>query len=164
MAKKKDTKGGERYRDVAQNRRALHEYEILDRYEAGLVLTGSEVKSLRERGATIRDAYADVRDGEAWLLNAHIPEYHNASMIGHEPLRTRKLLLHRSEIAKVQGQLAEKGLALIPLRLFFTPQGIAKLELGLGRGKKLYDKRRSIAEREMRREADRAVRAAVKGR
>jgi SsrA-binding protein len=162
MAKENPKK--ERYRDVAQNRRALHEYDILDRFEAGIVLTGSEVKSLRERGATIRDAYAEVREGEAWLVNAHIPEYHNASMIGHEPLRTRKLLLHRSEIGRIASRLAEKGLSLIPLRLYFTPEGLAKLELGLGRGRRLYDKRRAIAEREMKREADRAVRAAVRGR
>jgi SsrA-binding protein len=158
MGKAKE-KGRERYRDIAQNRRALHEFEILERFEAGLVLTGSEVKSLRERGATIRDAYAEVRDGEAWLVNAHIPEYHNASMLGHEPLRTRKLLLHRQEIARIHGRLAEKGLTLVPLRLYFTPEGRAKIEIGLGRGRRLYDKRRAIAEREIRRDMDRAIRA-----
>jgi SsrA-binding protein len=158
MGKAKE-KGRERYRDVAQNRRALHEFEILDRFEAGLVLTGSEVKSLRERGATIRDAYAEVRDGEVWLVNAHIPEYHNASMLGHEPLRTRKLLLHRQEIARIHGRLAEKGLTLVPLRLYFTPEGRAKIEIGLGRGRRLYDKRRAIAEREIKRDMDRAIRA-----
>lgn len=150
----------ERYRDVAQNRRALHEFEIEDRFEAGIVLTGSEVKSLRERGATIRDAYAEVRDGELWLVNAHIPEYHNSSMLGHEPLRTRKLLMHRREIARIHGRLAEKGLTLVPLRLYFTAEGRAKIEIGLGRGRRLYDKRRAIAEREIKRDLDRTVRAA----
>jgi SsrA-binding protein len=148
-----------RYRDVAQNRRALHEYEILERVEAGLVLTGSEVKSLRERGASIREAYAEIRDGEAWLVGAHIPEYHNAGMIGHEPLRRRKLLLHRQEIAKIAGRLAERGLALIPLRLYFNEEGRAKIELGLGRGRRLHDKRRAIAEREIAREMERSIRA-----
>jgi SsrA-binding protein len=161
MAKEK---GKQRYRDVAQNRRALHEFTILDRFEAGIVLTGSEVKSLRERGATIRDAYAEVRDGEVWLVNAHIPEYFNAGMLGHEPLRTRKLLLHRQEIARLAGRLAEKGLTLVPLRLYFTAEGRAKIEIGVGRGRRLYDKRHAIAEREMKREADRAMRRAVRGR
>jgi SsrA-binding protein len=158
-AKKKD-KDTERYRDVAQNRRALHEFEIEDKFEAGLVLTGSEVKSLRESGATIRDAYAEVRDGELWLVNAHIPEYHNSSMLGHEPLRTRKLLMHRREIHRLRGRLVEKGLTLIPLRLYFTEGGLAKLQLGIGRGRRQYDKRRAIAEREINRDLARTIRAA----
>jgi SsrA-binding protein len=160
MGKAKKEKETERYRDVAQNRRALHEFEIEDKFEAGIVLTGSEVKSLRERGATIRDAYAEVRDGELWLVNAHIPEYHNASMVGHEPLRTRKLLMHRREIARIHSRLAEKGLTLIPLRLYFLDGQRAKLQLGLGRGRRLYDKRRAIAEREMTRDLARTVRTA----
>lgn len=160
MGKAKKDKDTERYRDVAQNRRALHEFEIEDKFEAGIVLTGSEVKSLRERGATIRDAYAEVRDGELWLVNAHIPEYHNASMMGHEPLRTRKLLMHKREIARIHSRLAEKGLTLIPLRLYFLDGGRAKLQLGLGRGRRLYDKRRAIAEREMTRDLARTTRAA----
>ncbi|HSJ74211.1 MAG TPA: SsrA-binding protein SmpB [Miltoncostaeaceae bacterium] len=160
MGAKKKRGGGvdERFRDVARNRRALHEYEILDRLEAGIVLQGTEVKGLRERGATITDAYVQIRDGEAWLINAHISEYGAAGGGGHDPRRTRKLLLHKREIERLAADLGEKGLALVPLRLYFS-EGRAKLELGLGRGKTLYDKRRAIAERDARREADRAVKA-----
>ncbi len=156
--KKRGGRGDERFRDVARNRRALHEYLILDRLEAGIVLQGSEVKGLRERGATITDAYVQIRGGEAWLINAHISEYDNAGGGGHDPRRTRKLLLHKREIERLASELGEKGLALVPLRLYFS-EGRAKLELGLGRGKTLYDKRRTIAERDARREADRAVKA-----
>jgi SsrA-binding protein len=156
--KKRGGRAGERFRDVARNRRALHEYEILDRLEAGIVLQGTEVKGLRERGATITDAYVQIRDGEAWLVNAHISEYDNAGYGGHDPRQTRKLLLHKREIERLASDLAEKGLALVPLRLYFK-EGRAKLELGLGRGKTLYDKRRAIAERDARREADRAMKA-----
>jgi len=148
----------ERYRDVAQNRKAFHEFEIVDRVEAGIVLLGSEVKGLRERGASIRDAYAQLRDGEAFLVGLHIPEYFNARF-GHEPTRTRKLLLNRREIDRIGVQLSEKGLSLVPLRIYFKGSR-AKVELGLGRGKKLYDKRRAIAERDAKRDADRAIRAA----
>ena len=160
MAARKKKGGGvdERFRDVARNRRALHEYEILERVEAGIVLQGTEVKGMRERGATISDAYVQIRHGEAWLVGAHISEYDNAGGGGHDPRRTRKLLLHKREIQRLAADLAEKGLALVPLRLYFT-EGRAKLELGLGRGKTLYDKRRAIAERDARREADRAVKA-----
>ena len=146
-------------RDVAQNRRARYEYEILETFEAGMVLEGSEVKGLRERGATIADAYVQLRGGEAWLVGAHIPEYHNAGMLGHDPQRTRKLLLHRREIESIGAQLQQKGLSLIPLRLYFK-DGRAKLEIGLGRGKALHDKRRTIAERDARREAERAIKVA----
>jgi SsrA-binding protein len=156
--KKSGGRGGERFRDVARNRRALHEYQILDRLEAGIVLRGTEVKGLRERGATITDAYVQIRDGEAWLVGAHISEYDNAGHGGHDPRRTRKLLLHKREIERLAQDLAEKGLSLVPLRLYFS-DGRAKLELGLGRGKTLYDKRRTIAERDARREADRAMKA-----
>jgi SsrA-binding protein len=159
MAPRKQRGGaGERFRDVARNRRALHEYEILDRLEAGIVLQGSEVKGLRERGATITDAYVQIRGGEAWLVGAHISEYDNAGHGGHDPRRTRKLLLHKREIERLAQALSEKGLSLVPLRLYFN-EGRAKLELGLGRGKTLYDKRRTLAERDARREADRAVKA-----
>jgi len=148
----------ERFRDVAQNRKAFHEFEILERVEAGIVLMGSEVKGLRERGASIRDAYAQLREGEVFLVGLHIPEYFNARF-GHEPTRTRKLLLNRREIERIGAQLSEKGLSLVPLRIYFKGSH-AKVELGLGRGKKLYDKRRAIAEREARRDADRARKAA----
>ncbi len=156
MAAKKTRQDAQR--DIARNRRALHEYEMVERYEAGMVLMGSEVKGLRERGATIRDAYAQVRDGEVYLVGLHIPEYFNARF-GHEPTRTRKLLLHRREIEKIQIAINEKGLSLIPIRMYFN-DGRAKVELGLGRGKRQYDKRRSIAEREAKRDADRAMMAA----
>ncbi len=145
----------DRYSDIARNRKALHEYDFEDRIEAGIVLMGSEVKGLRERGATIRDAYAQVRGGEIYLVGLHIPEHMN-SRFGHEPTRTRKLLLHRREIDKIIGAIAEKGLSLIPIRLYFSGSR-AKVELGLGRGRKQYDKRRQIAEREAKRDADRAM-------
>jgi len=146
-------------RDIARNRRALHEYEITERVEAGLVLVGSEVKGLRERGASIRDAYARIDGGEVWLVGLHIPEYWNARRDGHEPLRPRKLLLHRNEIRRLTIALTERGLSLIPLRLYWK-DGRAKVELGLGRGRQMHDKRRAIAERDARREAERAMRAA----
>jgi len=158
MAKRKDTAAARdaARKDVAQNRRARHEYEIVETVEAGMVLEGSEVKALRERGATIADAYVQLRGGEAWLVGAHIPEYHNAGMTGHDPQRTRKLLLHRREIEGLGASLQQKGLALVPLRLYFR-DGRAKMELGLGRGKTLYDKRRTLVERDARREAERAM-------
>lgn len=161
MAKKSTKKGerDERFRDVARNRRALHEYEILERYEAGLALEGTEVKGLRERGATIRDAYVQIRDGEAWLVGAHIADYVNSGYAGHDVMRTRKLLLHRREIESLARAVNEKGLTVVPLRLYFS-HGRAKLEIGVARGKSDYDKRRSIREREANREAERAMRAA----
>ena len=121
--KNRKTGAGERFKDVARNRRALHEYEITDRVEAGLVLQGSEVKGLRDRGATISDAYVQIRGGEAWLVGAHISEYDNAGYGGHDPRRTRKLLLHRREIERLASALAEKGLSLVPLRLYFSGGG-----------------------------------------
>jgi SsrA-binding protein len=157
--KKKDGERDERFRDIAQNRRALHEYEILERYEAGIALQGTEVKGLRERGATIRDAYVQVRNGEAWLVGAHIADYVNSGQTGHDVMRTRKLLLHRREIEKMARSVAEKGLAIVPLRMYFS-HGRAKLEIGVGRGKSTYDKRRTIAERDAKRDAERAMRAA----
>ena len=159
MASKKDQKGDDdRFRDVARNRRAFFEYEIVERIEAGMVLTGSEVKGLRGRGATIADAYVQIRQGEAWLVGAHISEFEQAGVMGHDPRRTRKLLLHRREIERLASALAEKGLSLVPLRIYFK-DGRAKTELGLGRGKAMHDKRRAIAERDARREADRAMKA-----
>ncbi len=151
-----------RFRDVAQNRKAFHEFEILDQFEAGIVLMGSEVKGLRGRGATISDAYVQIRQGEAWLVGAHISEFEQAGAMGHDPRRTRKLLLHRREIERLAAALAEKGLSLVPLRIYFK-DGRAKTELGLGRGKALHDKRRTIAERDARREADRAMKAVRRG-
>lgn len=160
MGKKTDkTAKNERFRDIARNRRATFEYEILERYEAGIALEGTEVKGLRERGATIRDAYVQVRNGEAWLVGAHIADYVNSGQAGHDVMRTRKLLLHRREIEKLARSVSEKGLAVVPLRMYFS-HGRAKLEIGVGRGKSTYDKRRAIAERDAEREAQRAMRAA----
>ncbi len=154
--RKKAAKDDDRFRDIARNRRAFFEYEITERFEAGIVLVGTEVKSLRERGASIVDAWVTIRDGEAWLMKATIHEYANGGYARHEPQRDRKLLLHRKEIERLQSRLAEKGLSLIPLRMYFK-EGRAKLELGLGRGKTLHDKRQTIVERETRREAARAM-------
>jgi SsrA-binding protein len=139
------------------NRRARHEYEILESLEAGLVLTGTEVKSVRAGGASLSEAYARFRDGEAWLMGMHVPPYKQGSFSNAEPNRPRKLLLHKEEIARLQGRVAEKGLTVVPLRLYFT-RGIAKVQLGLARGKKLWDKRADVAKREVEREIARHVR------
>lgn len=144
-------------RDVVVNRKARHDYHIDESIEAGLVLTGSEVKSLRAGKAQLKDSYARITRGELWLVNAHISDYAAASYLGHEPTASRKLLLHRREIDRLTGKVKEKGLTLIPLRLYFKG-GRAKVELGLGRGKKLHDKRAAIKEREGKREMDRALR------
>lgn len=142
---------------VATNRRARHEYEITDVFEAGLVLRGSEVKSLRAGNANISEAYAVIRDGEAWLVGAHIAPYDYARDGGHEPTRSRKLLLHRRQIDRLAGTIAEKRMALIPLRLYFK-DGRAKIELGLGKGRRAYDKRQAIRRREEQRDMERALR------
>ena len=142
---------------VATNRRARFEYEILDTYEAGLVLRGPEVKSLRAGKANLSDSYAIVRRGEAWLLNAHISPYEQANRENVESRRERKLLLHRSEIARLQGELADRGFTLVPTNLYFK-DGRAKVELGLARGKKLHDKRETIRRREEEREVQRTLR------
>jgi SsrA-binding protein len=142
-------------RAVATNRRARHDYQIEETYEAGLVLTGAEVKSLRAGRASLAEAYARVTDGEVWLENLHIPPYPNAAEQPHDPRRTRKLLLRRAEIERLIGKTQERGLTLVPMRLYFT-RGLAKLEIGLGRGKRRFEKRQAIAEREHRREMERA--------
>jgi len=142
---------------IARNRRARHDYQILDTWEAGIVLTGSEVKSLREGKANISDAYGIVQGGEVHLLNLHISPYEKASHFNHEPTRTRKLLLHRREIRKMIGAVERQGLTLVPLELYFK-KGMVKVALGLGRGKKLYDKRADEKKRDDDREMQRAVR------
>jgi len=144
---------------VARNKKARHEYFIEDTYEAGLVLTGTEVKSLREGRASLVDGFAQVRDGELWMHNVHIPEYNQGTWNNHTPRRLRKLLLHREEIQKLIGKTKETGLTLIPLELYFK-DGKAKVELGLARGKKDYDKRQTLLERTMKREAERDMSAA----
>jgi SsrA-binding protein len=141
---------------VAQNRRARHDYHIEDTVEAGLVLTGTEVKSLREGRASLVDGYAAISDGEAWLHNVHIPEYTQGTWTNHEPRRIRKLLLHRDQIRKLNAKTQETGLTIIPLAVYFK-DGYAKVEIGVARGKKSYDKRHSIAEREAKRDAARAM-------
>ena len=143
---------------IATNRKARHDYEILETYEAGLGLRGTEVKSLREGQVNFKDSYAAIDRGEGWLIGCHIAPYHHGTDANHDPDRSRKLLLHRREIARLLGKVAERGLTLIPLRLYFK-EGRAKLEIGLARGKKLHDKRASIRERDARREMDKEVRA-----
>jgi SsrA-binding protein len=142
---------------VASNRRALHDYEILDRFEAGLVLTGSEVKSLRGGRGSLSEAYGRVQGGEVWLEGMHIPPYAQGEKRGYDPIRRRKLLLHRNEIERLIGKTQERGLTLVPLRVYFS-HGLAKVEVGLGRGKRQFEKRQTTLEREHRREMDRAAR------
>lgn len=148
---------------IAQNKKARHDYAIEDVFEAGLVLTGTEVKSLRAGRASLVDAYATVKDGEAWLHNAHIPEYTLGTWTNHEPRRVRKLLLHREEIVKLIGKTKESGLALVPLQLYFR-DGRAKVEIALARGKKSYDKRQALATRDASREVAREMGRRAKGR
>jgi SsrA-binding protein len=140
-----------------ENRRARHEFFVLESVEAGLVLTGTEVKSIRAGGASLAEAYARFRDGEAWLLGMHVPPYREGSFSNGEPTRPRKLLLHKEEIARLQSRVAEKGLTVVPLRLYFT-RGMAKIMLGLVRGKKLWDKRAAVAKRDVEREIAKHVR------
>jgi SsrA-binding protein len=147
---------------VAQNRKARHDYHVEATFEAGLVLTGTEVKSLRAGRASLVDGFAEVRDGEIWLRNVHIPEYDQGTWTNHEPRRPRKLLMRRDEISRLIGKTREKGLTLVPLALYFS-DGYAKVELALARGKKSYDKRHALAEKQARREADRAVAKARRG-
>lgn len=142
---------------IARNRRARHDYEIQDVLEAGLVLTGTEVKSLRAGRASLTEGFGEVTDHEAWLHNVHIPEYTLGTWTNHEPRRTRKLLLHRKQIDRLAAATAERGLTLIPLSLYFK-DGKAKVELALARGKRTYDKRHDLARRDAAREIDRALR------
>jgi SsrA-binding protein len=142
---------------VASNRRARHDYVIEDVVEAGLVLTGTEVKSLRAGRASLADGYGLINDGEAWLYGVHIPEYVMGTWTNHEPRRVRKLLLHRKEIDKLAREVAERGMTLVPLSLYFA-DGKAKLELALARGKRTYDKRNELAKRDAQREVERALR------
>ncbi|MGH2740376.1 MAG: SsrA-binding protein SmpB [Actinomycetota bacterium] len=146
----------ERQRAVATNRRARLDYEILETFEVGIVLSGAEVKSLRAGRASLAEAHGRVSGGEVWIDNLHIPPYTHATGSETDPRRTRKLLLHRKEIERLIGKTQERGLTLVPLRLYFT-RGIAKLELGLGRGRRKHEKRQAIAEREHRREMERAA-------
>jgi SsrA-binding protein len=145
--------------DVASNRSASHRYEFLDKLEAGLVLQGTEVKALRESGAQLKDGFAIVRDGEVWLHNVHIPPYGPAARDNHDPERTRKLLLNRREIDRIAGRTIERGLTLVPTRIYFK-DGRAKVEIALGKGKDRFDKRESIKKRDQDRDTARALRDA----
>jgi SsrA-binding protein len=147
---------------IAQNRRASHDYFILDTVEAGLVLAGTEVKSLRHGRASLAEAYATVENGEAWVMQLHIPPYEQGNRWNLEPTRRRKLLLHRVEIARLEKAVAQMGQTIIPLKLYFS-RGYAKLLLGIGKGKRVHDKRQTIAERDARREMLRARRAGERG-
>ena len=143
---------------VATNRKAFHDYEIGDKFEAGIILKGTEVKSLRDGRVNLKDSYAAVdARGELILHHCHISPYSHGNLMNHDPLRPRKLLLHRKEINKLMGQTQQKGLTLVPLRIYFTPRGHAKIELALARGKKHHDRRDSLKEREADREVERAM-------
>lgn len=141
---------------IADNRRARHDYHLGDRVEAGVMLTGTEVKSLREGNTSLQRAYADIHDGEAWLVGVHIPEYLQGNSANHDPDRERKLLLHRREIDRLYGQVREKGVTLVPTRMYFK-DGRVKVEIAVGRGKELHDKRRDIATRDAQRQIEREL-------
>lgn len=147
---------------IAENRRARAEYAIEETYEAGLVLTGSEVKSLRAGRASLKESYGDIHNGEAWLVDCHISPYEEASINNHEPTRRRKLLLHKLEISRLLGKTQERGLTLVPIKMYFL-KGKAKVEMGLGRGKKLHDRRQDLKERDAKLEVARALRDRQKG-
>ena len=149
---------------VALNRKARHNYTITDTFEAGIVLTGTEIKSIRAGKANLSDAYARVEKGEAWLVGAHIAPFEQGNRYNHEPRRDRKLLLHRTEINQLMGRAQAKGLTVVPLRMYITDKGRAKLELGLARGKQLYDRRRDLADRQSRREMERELADVTRGR
>ena len=159
MAKtgKKDN-AGDGTTNICRNRRATHDYDVLDRIECGLVLVGTEVKSLRAGYGNLEDAYARIDDGEVWLIGAEIPEYEDGNRLNHKPKRPRKLLLHRREIAKFAGKADEKGLTLVPLRMYFK-DGRAKVELAVAKGKQAHDKRESMKKADAKREIDRAMMA-----
>ena len=149
---------------MALNRRARHEFTIEETFEAGIVLTGTEIKSIRNGKANLSDAYARIERGEAWLVGAHIAPFEQGNRNNHEPKRERKLLLHRSEIDELLGRTKAKGQTIVPLRLYLTARGRAKLELGLARGKQLHDRRRDIAERESKRDIERQLADVQRGR
>ena len=163
MERKPSTRETGRGKTIAQNKKARHDYEILETHEAGLVLTGTEVKSLRQGRASIIDAYGVIQDGEAWLMAAHIPEYTEGTWNNHAPRRQRKLLLHKAEIERLLGKTKESGLALVPLSLYWM-DGHAKVELALAKGRKAHDKRQAISERDSKREIQKALGRGLKGR
>lgn len=143
--------------DIAKNRKAFHEYEVIETYEAGIELTGTEVRSLRDNHCQLTDCFALIRGGEVWLHNVHIPPYKNGNLANPDPDRKRKLLLHKKQIRYLGEKVQEKGLAIVPLKMYFNKNSLVKVELALARGKKLYDKRASMAERDSKREIARAL-------
>lgn len=151
-------------KNIATNRKALHEYAIEERIEAGIVLTGTEVKSIREGGLSLADSYATIKRGEVWLLNVHVKPYSHGNRENVDPDRPRKLLMHRREIRVLIGKLKQSGLTLIPLSVYFSPDNIVKVEIALARGKKLYDKRADIAKRDSARDVERALKARQQNR
>ena len=157
------SKGSDQRKVVAQNKKARHDYAIEDVYECGIVLKGTEVKSLRQGRATLTDAYASVQDGEVWLLGLHIPEYTEGTWTNHEPRRPRKLLLHKGEILRLIGKTKESGLSLVPLSLYFS-NGRAKVEVALAKGRKAHDKRQVLAERDAQKQIRYALGRGLKGR
>ena len=152
-----------RFRTVAENRKARFNYQIEDTFEAGIVLTGSEVKSLRGGKATIAESYADAKGGEIWLVNANIPEYFQAHRENHAPKRLRKLLLHERQINRLANAVEREGMTIVPLKVYFNDKGRAKVEIAVARGKRQYDKRAAIADRDSKREIDRALKERDRG-
>ncbi|MCJ8190016.1 SsrA-binding protein SmpB [Sphingomicrobium aestuariivivum] len=152
------SKAFNKVRVVAENRRATFDYTIEERFEAGIVLQGTEVKALRNSEGSIKESYATVEDGEAWLINSHIPEYSHGNRLNHETRRPRKLLLHQREINKMMGAVQRQGMTLVPLSIYFNGEGKAKLELGLAKGKKVHDKRQAIKDRDWKRQQARILR------
>ncbi len=155
---KRAVSAGERMRNISENRKARHRYEITEQLECGVMLLGSEVKSLRDGKLSLDEAYIRFEKGELWLVGADIPEYKQATIWNHEPKRARKLLVHRGQREKLASRLNEKGLTIVPLRVFFNARGIVKVMIGVGRGKKLHDKRNTLKDREIKRDIDRALR------
>lgn len=157
MAAKKKIEAGASSRVVADNRKARHEFFIEDEFEAGLMLSGTEVKSLRSGQANIKESYAEEKNGELWLVNAYIPEFSHGNRFNHQPRRPRKLLMHKREIARLGGAVQRGGMTLVPLKIYFNEQGRAKVALGLGKGKKLHDKRETAKQRDWDRQKARLM-------
>jgi SsrA-binding protein len=156
MNKKTDKQ--KEFKNITVNRKAFHDYEILEKYEAGMVLVGSEVKSIREGKVNLKDSYVEIRKVEAFLVSSHISHYSNASYNNHEPERVRKLLLNRREILKLDKKVKTRGVSIIPLRMYFTTKGRIKVEIALAKGKRAYDKKQAIKDRDIRRDTDRELR------
>jgi SsrA-binding protein len=144
-------------KNITVNKKAFHDYEIIEKYDAGIVLLGSEVKSIREGRVSFKDSYVEIKSQEAFLVSTHIAPYSNASYNNHEPERIRKLLLHKQELKKMDRKIKTRGVTIVPLRMYFTPKGKVKLEIALARGKRLYDKKQKIKEKDMQRDMDREM-------